>query len=369
MIRSSTYEYWKYLRNSWNDSFVAEVIQDLHRIDRVVELGRSIGYEESAILAGIEGIEASTEPLGWKLFDYIWVESFKDLSTISAELKFKVERLPLIGTIPTGRINAMAIKSPQEEEYILAFEVGLFDMICRVCDYLANYLEPSMGAGTSYNYKVKEKVLPESITKVTTMLLRYYAQGLPFLEENIQLVDSQKMLSRRLRRIVQLFVTGHEYGHIALKHLENGISQSFGLIDSTTHDEIFPVGHTQELQADQAGFLISSCFHVKKGVPFWFSGAIITYFLTFSGLIYSGLSFLLDKQITDPSHPPIEERVNSIEESLLKIIKDTEFDTYLAFKKMCSKLLEEVNNSLMKDLMVLKESGLFILSPIWNRFR
>ena len=370
MQNSAISKYWKHLRTAWNDTFVLDVVRNLHNVEYILALGNTAGYDKDQVLKALRLIQGPPEELGWGMVDFIWQDAFADLTEISSALKFDIEVMPLIGTLPTGRVNAMAIRPPGKGGYILAFEVGLFDLICHMCDSLAVHFEPEDGDGAAYTYNAKEEVDEKSVMDITTALLRYYAQGMPFLGQRTSVLNlRQKGLSIALRKMIQLFIVGHEYGHIALKHLDFGRQLSFGLVDNSIHSEVIPDNQQQEFEADQAGFLISSTFHFKKGFPFWFSTAMMVYFLNLTGLIYFGLGLFLDKEVSNATHPSADERVTAIESHLLKIIGEKEFKYYTALRKFCDKIVEKVKESLTEDLLVLKRSNLFVLAPTWDRFR
>ncbi|MCB0840460.1 MAG: hypothetical protein KDD99_27530, partial [Bacteroidetes bacterium] len=271
-------------------------------------------------------------------------------------------------TLPTGRINALAIEVPHKKNYILAFEVGLIQLIIYLSDFAAAHLQPATThAKGSTQFTIAEEMNKAKIQDLVQFLFSYYQTGIPsssgyeFLQNN-----HQRMVSQGLRNITKLFIVGHEYAHIGLKHLENGERQFMSLLN---HDDcLISTTETfqQEHEADQVGFLISLVAYLKKGLPYWFSGATIIYFLKFSEYIYQGISLILEKEIKDMSHPPIIKRIDFLESVLAELIPQEEYQNYYGLRHFYYSLIDEFEKAFFKEIDVQRKQ--IKVAPIWEKF-
>jgi hypothetical protein len=358
--------YWAKLRSAWSDTFVNDVIRKFDDPAYVQQVGDTLGYSKDAILGRLEAIDRNgSEPLGWRIYDAIWKETFERVVSTGTDLGFDVPEIPLIGTLPTGRVNALAIRVPGSDRHILAFEVGLLLLVVKISDYAAAHLHPVAG-GNSFEFQPETN--PAYTEALVKMMLDYYSNGMPGTSHADPAPPAvQRTLSQGFRDIIKLFVAGHEYGHIRLGHLTSGGKQFFQLAGGIICDTTVGEDAAREFEADQAGLLIAAACYARKGLPYWFSGPVILYFLKFADHIYSGLSFLLDKPVADKSHPPVSDRIRHLEGVLMQLIPEKEQGHFFAVRGIYDKLLQDFESAFYAVVAQKKAEGGMSYAPMWSK--
>lgn len=356
--------YWEKLRKAWKESFVLDVIQKFNDLSYVLKISDELGYDQELVLRKINGLPGDDKELAWKIYDSIWEDAFRMIKDVSEDLSFEVTDPPLIGTLPTGKINALAIVVPHTNKYILAFEVGLLQLITSICDFVALSLQPTASNGFEFKGGIDDGKAKE----ITNLLINYYTQGIPMTGKT-QFIqnENQRTLSVGFRTIIKLFIVGHEYGHVGLKHLEQGDRQLIALLDDTDCTLSFPNDFQHEHEADHVGALIALVYHLKKGLPYWFSTGVIIYFLEFSKIIHQGIFTLFGVKIKDETHPPIHARIAFIESVVFSLISETDIHHYFAIKNFFNLQINAFEKVLEEELKKLKPSSLE-LAPMWRNY-
>lgn len=353
---------------AWSDAFVTNTIQGLNDQSYVLQLADTIGYDLPKLKKELKKLmQQGNRGLGWMIFDNIWQQAFDQVQHVSPDLRFDILNPPIIGVLPTGRVNAVALSIPDQSNHILAFEVGLINFMTYLSNYAANHLVPTLSQAGQQTFLVKEEVDSAMTRQLARMMIMYYQQGIPLYQDFTPIRQlEQRYLSVGLRNMMKLFVVGHEYAHVGLGHLSGRDSRPFAphLIDQVSCQLTLSNGFQDEWEADQVGLLITLVYFLKKGLPYYFSGAVIFYFLKFNSFIYQGLSTVLQREFIDQSHPPISERINSLESMLSQLLSEQDQLHYLSLKRFYQRLLQQFEDMLMQELAQIESP--MELAPIWT---
>ncbi len=348
--------YWKKLRSAWKEDFIENVIQKFNDKAYLFELGEQLGFDKSRfekLLENFEGIEK--ENLGSALYDSIWRDTFEKVIEVSKDLSFSVEEIPLIGTLPIGRVNAMALIVPDNKKYILAFAVGLLPLIIGISNYLASNFE--IVEGEENNFVFKEEVYLGKAEGLVHLIINFclgnepVSQDKPVLEK-----EKQHGISKQFRKIMKLFVVGHEFAHVGLQHFQEEEVSNFKLNDGFSYAVSEVKDFEKEYEADQVGFLIAAVSYLKQGIPYWFSAAYIVAFFEFTACIDSGIEAIFGVKRHSFSHPPIQERIRGVEQVLFQLIEERQQVNYFAIKRENEKMLVAFKNLFFQRITQMKEN-------------
>jgi len=144
-----------------------------------------------------------------------------------ADCGYAIARRPTVGTLATRDINAQAIPGPSGEGHIVAFETGLFTFTSTVAGIAAQVLNAQLADDG------------ESLDVLPYPAIGAHIAGHPaLLLEFIDLLFSQAVIGTcdyvaaytvpeenanwagRVKDAMDVFVLAHEYGHVALGHVD-----------------------------------------------------------------------------------------------------------------------------------------------------
>ncbi|MGH3900100.1 MAG: hypothetical protein ACRDTA_18035 [Pseudonocardiaceae bacterium] len=188
---------------------------------------------------------------------------------------------PLLGTLPTGRINARTLLVDGTDEHLVLFESQFTTFAYMVAQAIADvlpYTEHEDG-GVSFTIEVEEVAArierrPATTRRFGEMILAYLKTGQPGLAPHRIQERIPNVYAGILSDSIVKFALGHEYGHILYGHVgpRRPVSQ-LGGTDSDDPEEI-QYSQVQEVEADTAGtqyMLLAQ--RPLYGLPFSYCGA------------------------------------------------------------------------------------------------
>ena len=163
---------------------------------------------------------------------------------------------PIFGTLPSRNLIAGAY-SFDNGEYLIVFESGLFhfcNLLTKVIAQAFPYEKTENGVHQEFDEElVLEKTKNE--TQITTrfqeLVIAYLTTGFDKLPPPYPHDASYIMLAGHLREAMEVFILGHEYAHILLRHVESGKSDKKILSSEDISNVVF--SWKQELDADGLG--------------------------------------------------------------------------------------------------------------------
>ncbi len=233
---------------------------------------------------------------------------------------------PLIATLPSGQVNAMTVRVPGCNEYVIFFESQLATFVLLLSKVVAQAIPlREVDSAGSYNYSVKREDIIHHIEaneevrrRFFELVWAYATFGMPALAPPYILGSPYDKLSDLLRESMELFVFGHEYSHIVVGHLDAPETARQRLLNAPADEIVY--SWIQEHVADMLGVRLSCLAMMesrKVDVALSFWGA---------DLFFSSLE-LMDKAVSllrhgDEnvqrlgSHPPSGERREILRGSL-----------------------------------------------------
>ena len=178
------------------------------------------------------------------------------------------DEFPHYACIPTGLVNASAVKLPNVERSFLLFDSQLF-LYCYLFAKSFARCVPIVGQDKVISYsieidKVESRVQaePELTTRLSDVLFAYATTGSPGNAKQYFPEQSYVPLIDVLRDGMELFVVGHEFAHIYAGHLSE-ILRRFSLTSESFDAD--KESHLKEHEADCLGLLLTLKAMGKKG--------------------------------------------------------------------------------------------------------
>jgi hypothetical protein len=130
----------------------------------------------------------------------------------------------VFGTLRLGQLNAVTIRVPRTDEHLIVFQSGVFVFLNNWTKIIAAsfpYEVEQDGFGFLADAsRVREHLKRNSLPAQRTIKLldTYLLEGVPWQEEQFLVPQPLRALSSTLRQSAELFVMGHEYGHLLANH-------------------------------------------------------------------------------------------------------------------------------------------------------
>lgn len=247
-------------------------------------------------------------------------------SILDCKMEFKY--FPYWSTIPTGEVNACAIKLPEVKKEFLLFDSQLF-LFCHLFSKAFSICLPIITNEQDFMLSVKieevhthlDKNKNNCIDRIVDILENYTINNHPGRAKQYFAPKEYETYIHIILNSMELMIVGHEFGHFNSGHLnENAMlamknAEKKGLISKN---------HFQEYQADLIGCILTYQSMISKGYDSALSFIGIDLF--FSSMILSlryksfksGIEDKYFKEDESDSHPTFIER----RESLRLLIKE-----------------------------------------------
>lgn len=237
---------------------------------------------------------------------------------------------PFFGTLRTGQVNAMTIPVPGSAERIIAFETEMFYFSHLLSKAISQAFPLGSPNGHKETFSTDLKQIKKEIKKnqdivhrFTDVVVSYCITGRPSIAEPYAFIQPKHhFLSELLGKSCNLFVLGHEYGHLIRGHLDSATAQRVNLLGK----EVAEISYSwnREFEADLWGMalMIPSMSHEKDtdlALSFW--GA--DFFFSCVDVMDRATSLIChgsDRVKTLGSHPPAHNRRAFIREALERLV-------------------------------------------------
>jgi hypothetical protein len=226
---------------------------------------------------------------------------------------------PTFGTLETGQVNAMTIAVPGAGDHVIVFEEQLFIFALLMSKAVAQAV-PYREEDGQYRFAVGDDDIIAEMTRNSAAqhrfnqaLLAYAVSGRTTDAPQYVLEDVVQMrLTAWLLDAMELFVVGHEYGHVLLGHLTETNAQRRMLPADVPVDEI-EYSWLQEHAADRIGMMLSiKAMGEKHGVDLSIGACGAALFLGSMDVMDRAVSLLRHGDHTLQrlsSHPPSCDRL------------------------------------------------------------
>jgi len=271
----------------------------------------------------LENLEIPTQfeaPLYYSLM----VDWQKEIEDAAIDLSLQIPTRPLVGTLPTGQANAVTILVPDSNEFLVLFESDLFNFALLSSKALVRALPVVKLPEGKFNISLKKAEVerrisenPESAQKFQEALLAYLLLGKAGKASPYVIEEPYRQLSSILRMSMELFIFGHEYGHIIKGHFSE--EQRRAAMLGGEQVNVITRNWKQEIEADWIGLILMSQAMHKKGYDLEMSFWGADFFFSFVDFIERGISILRtgqEDQFPPGSHPPARLRRTALREAL-----------------------------------------------------
>jgi hypothetical protein len=184
------------------------------------------------------------------------------------KLELEEQNFPHYACIPTGLVNASAVALPCATRPFLLFDSELF-LYCHL--FAKSFAEclPIVGRGERLSISVVSELVeerirssPELVGRFANLLIAYASTGSPSKSRQHHAEPDYLPLITILRNGMELFVVGHELGHVYSGHLGSVFDRLHINSDDLLGDN---AAHRQEHEADIVGLLLTLQAMVDAG--------------------------------------------------------------------------------------------------------
>jgi hypothetical protein len=232
---------------------------------------------------------------------------------------------PTFGVLPTGEVNAVTIKVPGADEYVVVLEAELLTF----SHLLSKAIAPAFAItrrGLDLNSdRLVERIAgnQESAQRFSEAVLAYAQHGRPGLAPQYVIGSDSGFIAGLLAYGMEKFVIGHEYGHVVNGDLRDGTSREMRVL---ADQDVEAVGYSwqKEFRADQHGMMLSILSNLGRrntglgSQLLLYSSGGADLFFTAMDIMDRATSLLLtgdEKQMSIGSHPPAADRRLVLRES------------------------------------------------------
>ncbi|GAA3599777.1 hypothetical protein Q4Q39_19085 [Flavivirga amylovorans] len=311
----------------------------------------------------IEGLKKRLELLNQSVVlntNYEFSLTYTILKSLYEKIEFTANKLslltptkPFIGTALSKEYNAFAGKVPDTNEYLIVFEGELF-ILCNLLSKIVALSIPDFkmsDEGASFSLKKARivnhiKTNPDLQEKFADLVHNAIFLGQPNQTKQYFLNEPFGKLQYELFNSLELFVVGHEYGHIYCGHLsESNIKKR--AINHKDIDIVSP-DWDMEYEADFIGLkLLLNSLEEDSLLPFSYLGPELFFtFLDLNDRINNLQNGGIEKRSYDcETHPPPFERRDRIRRILKSSLPSDLLESYI----FISEFLENVMDTLWDD--------------------
>lgn len=301
-------------------------------------------FNEGMRQLGIEDIEAARSQY-WKELEetetakpskYESVTVYRTMEMLAVQIEAAARTwglpapvLPVYGSLPIGQLNARAIRVPHSTECLIVFQHGVLGF--------ANLLAKAVAASFPHKEADKEGMVrfsgdvddivdgwrnnKEPLGRFADLLISYVTQGDPHKAAQYFLGQPFAALADVLRDSFELFIFGHEFGHVIAEHLET--QSSAGVRVGEVELETLEANWNMEFEADYIGFVLTMLAMREQRFDAALSYCGIDLFFSAVEVLERAVSILVhgEAKASAPSdtHPPPELRRKALRDHLGKI--------------------------------------------------
>jgi hypothetical protein len=252
----------------------------------------------------------------------------------------------VVGTLPTGEVNARAILVPSSEYFLVVFDSQMFNFVNLLSKALSLAIPPREVDGKIIRSMRPEDILqaigenPDAAERLKEVMSMYLTIGTPEGAAPYTLEERYQEMAGLLRDGMELFAVGHEYGHIASGHFTPQSPIHDTEISGTPVSEYLG-DWDQEFQADRFAAQVSSLALQTRGVHRFQSFIGSDFFFASTMLVERGLNvlnngcdepFRLSDTEQRTSHPPAGLRMAMIEQAMKGGLPEQDFEILMGLR-------------------------------------
>lgn len=203
-------------------------------------------------------------PYEYPVLYNLMLEYAGNLELAAEKLKRPLKFDPLLGTINSGRLNAMAIAVPGTKEFLILFEGGLFGFLNLISKIVSKIIiKKSTSENVELQFDGPLNIETLDIERFIDALIAYTVYGHPNFAKQYMPKEEIRAFHDMLLISSELFIMGHEYGHVIEGHLDFNSVVSSAIADVSINECLRD--WSQELLADLCGIELSIIAAQQRG--------------------------------------------------------------------------------------------------------
>lgn len=230
---------------------------------------------------------------------------------------------PMIGTLPSGRVNAAAMLLPPQD-YIVLFEIGMFGFVHLLSKVVALTFSSSRESAGVTAAVAYESVPRAAGDRFVELIGAYLTLGSPYAAPPFLADGDVQVLANNFRIPMQHFVLGHEYGHIISGHFGSSLPTR-PIIDGLEDSEIAR-NWQQEFEADAVGIVLAIAAGRHRGLDVALSYGGAALFFSSIESVERAVSIVRtgrDELLQSDTHPPPNMRRAALRSLLPKLFDES----------------------------------------------
>jgi len=210
---------------------------------------------------------------------HAWLQQMqKNVDEACDRRGIKPRKIPVFGTLQTGRIQGTAINLDNPDYYLILLDDGIMgfaNLFAKIVAMLFEF-QPSDDGNAVFSSdpeNMKRIILSKEEVRARyfDLITAYVIEGAPHAAEQYLLEGEQQYITSVVRDSMEYFIFGHEYGHCAAGHLEEGNRKSLHMTPNKNTeagdiDTIIPSDWQGEIEADMTGLVIAMDIMMNKGL-------------------------------------------------------------------------------------------------------
>jgi hypothetical protein len=290
-----------------------------------------------------------------------------EIEEVAKDLSIPIPTELVVGTLPSGRVNAMAIKVPSSDDFVVLFESELFTFANLLSKVVAKAM-PFTGVEKGmlrFSTDLDRPLDSDVLRRFQEVLFAYLLHGRPSAAPPYIIDGPYIGLAGYLRHSMELFVLGHEYGHIIGKHFSTDQKTSFFLGGAEVNEIVY--NWQQELEADALGTQLMLKAMLKRGMDLSLSFWGADFFFSCIEIVERGISIIRTGEENDrplTSHPPPEVRRDALRKVLKNSLSEDLVDGPIKLGMTLEEIIESLWEKTRPTLRQYYENNQK-LAPIW----
>lgn len=255
--------------------------------------------------------------------------------------------IPIMGSLPSGRLNAMAFIVPETRDHVVLFESGLLGFANLFTKAIAQLFEVESFAEGKWKARLQQAEGPgveNAADRLVDVLQAKAIRGEPLAAKPYLLDGQHQCVADILRDAFELFVMGHEIGHVCLGHLSEATVIRSAIGDRQV-DEV-NYGYECEFAADRFGLGVAMNA-ATEDPRLLFCGSDM--FFVGIDLLERSVSILAygeEKPLSrSRTHPPINRRRDGLRRELMSRLDNATAQEIVAFSERLSAQVEKAWHS------------------------
>ena len=295
-----------------------------------------------------------------------------------SEFKLTLPFRPIIGTLPSGRVNAMAIALPTGSDFLVVFERCVLVFAGSLCRIAASMF-PQNGCDEHGRQQYRVPKNPEEVDNLLSenpsaqkdfedLLFSYLFNGDVSFSSYVIPETATIPLKHLWVQSMELFIMGHEYAHIVLGHLSAGLRTRTHVAGQTV-EEITPEWD-QEIEADCLGIqLMLAAMRRNRIQPVLsFQGAEL--FFDAIEVVERGVALLAcgdENRHMFTTHPPSSERRSIVRQLLEPCLGNDSAKAGCQIAEILQAIINRLWVRAKPILLSLHDDKGYQLAPIWRQ--